>query len=364
MNRIQSVDIFRLLGIVAVIAIHTSPFMLDSPSENELYKYLSVIINQLARFAVPFFFVISGYFWGAKVRNGSSPISSALKMSSRILVLFLAWCIVYLIPYNSVFTAFYDHGVLGPIKVVYWNISELIQHPLTLIMQGTKVHLWFLIGLIFSIGISAIFIHKQWIKSLIFLSLLLYVIGVLAKAYTNTPIGITIEFNTRNGPFFGTLFFVSGYLMSGFTANAKWLNYGILVFLLGCIAHFSEIYVLWSMYGTSPKQDFVLGTYFMGVGVAMASLSNHPALQNKMLSKIGQMTLGIYAVHFIYVDLFRGIDENIYSPFWEMSYVMLVLVLSVLSSILLSKNKITRKLVVVESGSRGFFSPGSLPRMA
>lgn len=57
MSRIESVDIFRLIAIVAVITIHTSPFRADVIIESEAYKYLDVIFNQLSRFAVPFFFV-------------------------------------------------------------------------------------------------------------------------------------------------------------------------------------------------------------------------------------------------------------------------------------------------------------------
>ncbi len=39
MERIESVDYFRLIAIVAVIAIHTSPFHVDVDGENEAYMY-------------------------------------------------------------------------------------------------------------------------------------------------------------------------------------------------------------------------------------------------------------------------------------------------------------------------------------
>lgn len=359
MSRIGSLDLFRFLAIVAVIAIHTTPFRTHCGIENDLYRCIDVVINQLARFAVPFFFVISGYFWGAKVRKGGAPLATAWGMASRVLVLFLAWSLLYLLPYN--FAAFLCHGVPGPIEAARRNITDLVQNPLALIMQGTKVHLWFLVSLLFSLGISAVFVHRKRIKSLAVVSIFLYAIGVLAKAYADTPIGIDVEFNTRNGPFFGTLFFVSGYVMSGFVPSTKWLKCGLSVFCLGCAVHFSEIYLLWRTFGTSPTQDFVLGTYFMGVGVAMASLSNHPALQNRLFCAIGQMTLGIYAVHFIFVDLFEAVDRNVYSPSWEVGYVMLVFLLSVLSSVALSRSRITRRLVMhpgVLSGTRAVH-PGS-----
>lgn len=344
MSRIESIDIFRLIAIVAVITIHTSPFRADVIAEVEAYNFLSVIIDQLSRFAVPFFFVISGYFWGIKIRSGTDPISCSLYMSKRILIIFVAWSFIYLLPLNL--GAIYEYGALGPIKVVYWNISDLIQHPVNLLMQGTQIHLWFLMGLLNAIFLSAIFLYKKQIKGLIILSIVLYIFGVLAKAYTDTPIGIDIEFNTRNGPFFSTIFFVTGYLLSGKSINTHWLYYGFIVFCIGISVHFIEIYTLWALFDTSPKQDYVIGTYFMGVGVSMAALSNHPTMKSKTLSKIGRLTLGIYAVHLIFVDLFQPIDELTDSIFWELGYIAIVFALSIITSMLLTKSNITKKIVM------------------
>ena len=168
----------------------------------------------------------------------------------------------------------------------------------------------------------------------------------MAKAYAGTPIGINIAFNTRNGPFFGTLLFVSGYMISGSFANIKWLKYGFLICCFGIVLHFSELYVLWKYFETTPIQDYLVGTYFMGVGIAIASLSNHPVLQNSALSSIGQMALGIYAVHFIFVDIFNPIDKRLDSPFWEIGYVVFVLILSIITVTFLSRIKVVRKIVV------------------
>lgn len=343
-SRIESVDIFRLIAIVAVITIHTSPFRGDIAVENEAYKYLDVIFNQISRFAVPFFFIISGYFWGSKIRSGSDPISSSIYMSKRILIIFLSWCFIYLLPLN--FSSIYEYGLLGPAKVAYWNIRNLAQEPVTLLLQGTKVHLWFLVGMLCALMVSTFFVITKNLRLLVVFSIFLYLFGVLAKSYANTPIGINIDFNTRNGPFFSTLLFVTGYLLSGKKINTKWAFYGCLVFCIGCVVHFVEIYTLWRVFETTPIQDYVIGTYFMGLGVAMAALSNHPILRNKIFSKIGQMTLGIYAVHFIFVDLLRPIDEVSDHILWEVGYVVAVLALSILISLALSKNKITRKIVV------------------
>jgi len=118
------------------------------------------------------------------------------------------------------------------------------------------------------------------------------------------------------------------------------------VFLSGVILHFIEIYLLWQNYNIFPLVDYVFGTYFMGIGMAMVSLSNHSILRIRSLSETGKMTLGIYVVHIVYVDLFSDIDESINSAFWEIGYIFLVLFLSIVSVKILQKNKITRKIVI------------------
>ena len=99
------------------------------------------------------------------------------------------------------------------------------------------------------------------------------------------------------------------------------------------------------VYKTSMLQDFVFGTYFMGVGATLLSLSNHKVLSNKMFATLGKMTLGIYASHFIFVDLLRPLDKLLNHPLWELFFVVLVLGLSVAFTKLLSKSKYTKKLV-------------------
>lgn len=337
-------DVFRLLAIIAVIAIHTQPFGGGTEEIPGGFISINMLIDQLARFAVPFFFVISGYFWGNKTRNSASPIPASASMGKKILTIFLAWSAIYALPVD--FGSFAEYGPLGPIKADYWNLVGLVHHPLTLIMQGTSDHLWFLVGLLCSLLISAPLVKNKQIKTLIAVSVALYIFGLLAKSYSATPLGIHINFNTRNGPFFGTIFFVSGYLLSSLKPTPKWLAAGLLILGIGYLLHFLELYLLWNWYGTSPHQEYVIGTYFMGVGAAIAALSNHRLLQNDVLSGLGKFTLGIYAIHVMFVEMLHPIGKLTTSPFWELGYVILVFLLSVAAVMFLSKHKMARKIVV------------------
>src|SRR5690606_23960904 len=110
----------------------------------------------------------------------------------------------------------------------------------------------------------------------------------------------------------------------------RWFLKGIALLTFGCLLHFSEVYLLCSVYATNLHQDYVIGTYFMGVGAAIAALSNSTYLKNDILSKVGKFTLGIYVIHLAFVDILRPIGKLTSSWFWEIGYIMLVLFFSVI----------------------------------
>lgn len=345
MARIESVDTFRFIAISAVIAIHTSPFGVsinEGPGNALSFMRLNTLVDLLARFGVPYFFVISGYFWGIKIRNGACPNTVSKRAIKKLLILFLVWSAVY-IPFFDV-GSFAEYGLIAPLKTAYWHLLDLLNDPATFIFQGTKGHLWFLVGLLCSIAIATPFVKKRKMNALVALSIGLYLIGLSAKAYSASPLGISLDFNTRNGPFFGTLFFVSGYLLSGLQPTQLWLKRGLLIAAFGYLMHFSELYYLWKWYGTDPHQDYVFGTYFVGIGAAVASLSNHPSLIKSGLGRIGQLTLGIYAIHYIFIDLLRPLGKQAI-PLWDLWYFMLVLGLSVLSVVILAKKRVIKEMV-------------------
>ncbi len=333
MARIESVDVFRFAAIAGVIALHTHPYN-ASPS------ITTILIDQVSRFAVPFFFAISGYFWGLKIRSGVPTMAASVPMAKRILLLFIAWSLIYLIPFSEL----PSHSILNIAKGAYWNAEGQLRTPVTLIFDGTSIHLWFLNGLLWALAITAFFVNSKKVIPFLFVAVFLYCAGLLAKAYSGTPLGLHTTFNTRDGPFFGTIFFASGYLLSGMRPDEKWLAKGMMLLLAGYALQFSEIYFLSRHYGATPFQDYVAGTYLTGMGATIAALSNHPLLRLSIFSSLGRLTLGIYAIHYAFIDMLRHNTRNMHLP-WEF-YFFSVLALSVAAALLLSKNRYSKKLVM------------------
>ena len=344
MKRIQGVDVFKLIAVSAVVVIHTIPFEGVRVEEQTAYACGHVFLNQLSRFAVPFFFVVSGFFWGRKIRAGTPVGSASVPVLRRLLFLFAAWSVIYLLPYNV--SCLYAPGSPGPVEISRRIVADAVSNPLRFLLVGTAMHLWFLVALACAVAVSALFLRSGAVRSLFALSVALYVFGLLARAYSVTPLGIGLDFDTRTGPFFSTIFFVTGYALSGRTPTPCWFVPGLLVFAAGCLAHFSEIGLLWKVYDVYPtRNDYVVGTYFMGLGAAVAALSDHPLIRSVRMSSLGKYSLGIYAVHVVFVKLLEPLDKMLSHPVWEVGHVILVLLLSAGTVSLLLKSRFTKPLV-------------------
>jgi surface polysaccharide O-acyltransferase-like enzyme len=240
-----------------------------------------------------------------------------------------------------------NSGVIGTIKFVLQGfVNEFTLSPLDFIFQGTGEHLWFLTGLLCAVAISSIFVYKCKIKALFLIAVGLYTFGVIAKAYEITPVGVSINFNTRNGPFFSTILFAAGYALSSLKPNQRWLFYGMIIFGVGILMQVVEFHLIWRYYNVKIGADYVFGTFFMGIGAAVAALSNHRFVRSVRLSTIGRYTLGIYVSHNLFASILRPIDGRISHPAWEIGFVFIVLILAIITTYILSKNKYTRKIVM------------------
>jgi surface polysaccharide O-acyltransferase-like enzyme len=329
--RMASVDTARFIAIIAIIAIHTTPFYSLSTTDGGIYYYLHLAINMGSRFAVPFFFTISGYFFFQKVlkqKTWRAPLQSA----KRVAFLFVFWSSLYAILSIS----------LGPeIPFDQKRLSEV------LFFEGSKVHLWFLSSLFLCMLISTPFLMMKKVYTLFFLGLFLFILGVCGKAYSTTIIGL--EFNhidTRNGPFFGMLFFSMGALMNHLKPKENWFRLGFSLFIIGSIMHSLEIYILMKLFNGSVYYDYVFSTILTGLGFTMVSLSEHRFLRIKTLAKFGKVTLGIYACHFIFVDIERQFINIQGNPFYDILLIPAVYLSSLVITLFFSKNRFTKKLVM------------------
>lgn len=127
-----SIDALRVIAILAVIAIHITTKTLATSNLNVNSSQFSFFINQTARFAVPLFFLISGFVLELNNKSGLSYVNFFKKRASKIVIPFVFWSIIYFI--------------LAPEYGIYKLFSLYF---LTVLIQGMAAyHLYFIPTLI------------------------------------------------------------------------------------------------------------------------------------------------------------------------------------------------------------------------
>lgn len=140
MSRITS-DFLRIISIVAVVIIHTTSagehrFLHEHSFFSE--AFLDVVLNQIARFAVPIFVILSGFGLTEKYRNqGNSSIPLRefyISRASKIAIPYVFWTIVILFLFNRF------QWQAGIIESVVFNFKILLTYLFT---KGADYHFYF-----------------------------------------------------------------------------------------------------------------------------------------------------------------------------------------------------------------------------
>ncbi|OCN04399.1 hypothetical protein A4S06_11305 [Erysipelotrichaceae bacterium MTC7] len=197
------IDYFRIVAALLVIAAHYPVFQSLDPTLD--YAYTRII----ARIAVPFFFISSAFFL---FKHIDSQTSSRVHQFMKTNIKYYILCIIIYLPFNFI----------GGSYANWTNIKTLLQQFL---FNGTFYHLWFFVGSAVGAWIAWLFLKTFNIKSSLFFTTLLYLIGMFGDSYygliKNIPvlagfydIIFQVFDTTRNGLFMAPVFFVLGALLA------------------------------------------------------------------------------------------------------------------------------------------------------
>ncbi len=185
----EFVDIFKLVASLLVVCIHINPL-------TDFNSNLAVgLCEFVARIAVPFFFITSGFFCFRKIKD-TFDIKVTNKYSARMFSLYLVWFAIY-----NVFALFSGKTeILPKIKAFFLGYS----------------HLWYLTALAFAFCLLGILFYKKVnIKTILIISATLYVIGLFGETYYGLIFDESVSFyafSSRNGLFFAPIYIVIGIM--------------------------------------------------------------------------------------------------------------------------------------------------------
>ncbi len=120
------IDILRIVCILAVIMIHSTTKTLESVHLNITLASGALFLNQISRFAVPLFFMISGFV--LEMNNKHLSYFNYLKRRiNRLLIPYIFWsAIYYLFVYRTHTVGFVDALIYGSSSYQLYFIPSLL----------------------------------------------------------------------------------------------------------------------------------------------------------------------------------------------------------------------------------------------
>ena len=162
-KRLEGLDFFRIISALLVVAIHTSPLA-------SLNANADLILTRIiARCAVPFFLMVTGYFSLPRyLFYKSENLKPMFHFIIKSLYLYAVAIILYL-PVNIYAGHFKNAAAADIIRI--------------LIFDGTFYHLWYLPASVLGITIVILLGRKLNRGGLLAVCIILYFIGIEGEIY-------------------------------------------------------------------------------------------------------------------------------------------------------------------------------------
>lgn len=249
----SGIDCFRLIAALLIVAIHTSPLL----SFNETADF--ILTRIIARIAVPFFFMTSGFFLISRYSCNHEKLKVFIKKTAIIYGI----AILIYIPIN--------------IYKGYFSMDNLLPNIIKdIVFDGTFYHLWYLPASIIGAAIAWYMVKRWGYSKALIVCVILYIIGMFGDSYFGIAeqVGVLKQFYTlifqlsdytRNGIFFAPIFFVLGGMIADTNFKSSFQINGIafvvtfaLMFVEAMTLHTFEVQRHDSMYVFLPVCMFFL----------------------------------------------------------------------------------------------------------
>jgi surface polysaccharide O-acyltransferase-like enzyme len=280
-----------------------------------------VALRLLSRWAIPFFFIVSGYFLARKYSKTET--LNVLPTVERLIWVFMLWIALYA-PFMV-----YNHDLT--------TLFKLIAAP-AFIFFGLFTHLWFLPSLLFGYLFVSFCQHYNVKPLLPIMSIVCVGMALISGAYKIFDVGFPLDYETAR------TWLSIPFLYIGFLLNARrpsW-QFSVCLILCGAGLQFFEAKYLYAQFKLSAyEHQFLVGTIPFAIGMAALALNDIKILQHPILGKWGNAyALGVYLIHPAAIFLCAPVIARMtfgLAKFaaWQLAYplVILFVCLALLSSI-------------------------------
>ena len=319
-NRNKSLDVLKLIASYFVVFIH--------------FKFSGLagdIVEALARFAVPVFFMVSGYF---AYSNSTEKLVSKMK---NIIKIYFCGAIIYICFYGIM--ALYDVGIKGAAWycISYFNPVFIVKFIVFNVPRSSD-HLWFLVALIY-VYVLHYFVARWKIKESIYLWIGVALLAIhLLLGVGLSSMGIVIPICVvRNFLLMGYPFYCIGMLIrknEDLVHKKITYNRAMILILIGVI----ETVISYFICG---ENELYIGSVFVAVALLVISLKTKDIQFNEKIIKLSQKSTGIYLIHIVVGYSLERI-VTAYMPMVKYIFPVLVCIISTLVVLLNEKIKKTK----------------------
>ena len=212
----EAIDLMKFICAILVVSIHVSPFGQDLSVGLSWVNRL--VRNYIARLAVPFFFMCTGFLMFRKVDMENFSIRNTAGQIKKAYRLYFLYVLIYAGPII--------YRILTDEKGALYGAIVFLRN---LIFTGGYTHLWYLNGLGLALLLISLLLHRGMrFSRILLLAFALHLVGLLLlpyyglieplKAYPLAAKALklfALTFATpRNGLFFGFFYICLGALFA------------------------------------------------------------------------------------------------------------------------------------------------------
>ena len=271
--------------MLSIVAIHVFSNMKDSFDENTL-KWVNGYI-QITNFAVPVFFIISGFVMADMIASKDKhQLKYTASKAWKTYKVFLVWSLIFLVFKNNF-----------SIQRIYWTVNK-ISILNVFCGAGFSDHLWFLPVL--SIGYFAIYTASRYYNKLflLFFTAGVYIFFGVFSGYYQEILNIFSK-PINNNYFVGVSYCFAGlFLARNKEILIKYSRYTAGFMIIGYFMVILESLFLFNN-AAIVRPDFLIGTFFYSIGIfCFFNIFQFSFIEyNRFFAKIAKFSLGIYLIH-------------------------------------------------------------------
>lgn len=343
-ERIITLDMARIVAILAVVMIHASAKLVISYSTNTKEFVLGNFFDSISRVGVPLFLMISGALMLDE--NKEITMETILKKNIKnIVILLIAWLLIY----STLFSLIINPMLYGDTI----NLKSVVGR-----LYSGHYHMWYLymiIGMYLITPYLRCFVRrekKNMVLCFIAVSLVAQFIAPVTDILSSfwQPFAYISSFISKfNLKFFCgyPVYYLTGWYIVHIGFDKKIMKYGIYIAsILSVIITFLAVQITGDYNNGYSNTNIFIFMYSVGVFYALFNMKIELNQRKEyIIEMMSKLTFGVYIVHPIFLDVLKVIIP-LTNP---LLHIILVFVLTIVISFavcyIMSKNAITKKLI-------------------